>query len=181
MTTTVPQPYDYLIASIPGGQFTGTASDHLLELIRTQLPNGINPVINSDGINIIITFDQDLSTADKATLDTLVPHCADYFIITKDGGRTDLGDPAVVTTAAGQQSATTITLQYKMGDGTNFASFGEAIVVHAPIMTIDKIAGNFDGNGQLQFIIGSELKRGEVNIAIDADALPEKILTASWS
>lgn len=178
--TTVPQPYTYPIANIPGGHFTGAASDHLLALIASQLPSGVNPGISSDSINIVVSFSQDLTTADKATLDSLVPHCADFFIVTSDGGVTDLGDPSNVTATAGLQSATTITLQYKMGDGSNFAGFGETITLHAPIMTIDKVTGNFDGNGRFQFIIGAELNRGEADIIIDADSLPERTLNAIW-
>jgi hypothetical protein len=145
--TTVPQPYTYLISSIPGGKFDGGSSSHLLYLIETQLPTGVNPVINSDGLNVIITFDADLTTQDKATLDTLVPHASDFFIITKDNGVTDLGDPASISTTAGLNSSTTITLRYKNGDGTNFNGFGEIVTIHAPIMTIDKLGGNFDANG----------------------------------
>lgn len=178
---TIPQPYVYPIANIPGGQFNGDASSHLLALIVSQIPSGVNPVIGSDSINVTVSFNSDLSTTDKATLDSLVPHCADFFIITEDGGVTDLGNPANIMTAAGQNSATTITLQYKMGDGTNFNGFGEAIQLHSPIMTIDKIIGNFDGTGKFQFIIGSELNRGEVDIVIDSGSLPEKVLVAIWT
>lgn len=178
--TTVPQPYDYLIADLPGAQFTGEASDHLLYLIQSQLPTGQNPVVSSDAINVTVSFDVDLTTEEKATLDALVPRCNDFYIITSDGGVTDLGNPALVEKTAGQLSSTTITLQYKDGDGNDFGGFGEEILLRAPLMTINKLEGNFDGNGRFQFIIGAELSRGEAQITIESDALPERVLIARW-
>jgi len=178
--TTVPQPYVYPVAGIPGGQFGGQQSDRLVHLIISQIPAGQNPTINSDGLDVVITFDADLTTAEKTTLDDIVPHCADFYIITTDGGVTDLGDPAVVTKNAGQQSSALITLQFKLGDGTDFVSFGEAVTLAAPLMAIDKLEGNFDGSGKFAFTIGAELSRGQANIEITSDSLAVKTLIARW-
>jgi hypothetical protein len=177
---TVPQPYVYPISGIPGGQFGGQQSDRLIHLITSQLPTGLNPVVNSDSIDIIVSFDADLTTEEKTTLDGLVPHCADLYIITIDGGITDLGDPAEITKNAGQQSSSTITLQMKMGDGTNFNSFGEPVVLRAPLMVIDTLGGNFNGSGQFVFTIGAELSRGQADIQIESDSLAVKTVSARW-
>jgi len=177
---TVPQPYNYLIADLPGGFFTGESSDHLIYLIQAQLPSGVNPVVSSDSVNVTVSFDEDLTTEDKAVLDALVERCNDFYIITSDGGETDLGNPAEITKTAGLSSSTTITLQYKDGDGNNFAGFGEDIVLWAPLMTINKLEGNFDENGQFEFIIGAELSRGQAEITIESDALPQRVLIARW-
>lgn len=178
---TVPQPYVYPISNIIGGYFTGESSDHLTGLILTQLALVGNPTISSDGIDVVITFDADLSTEDKATLDSLVDHANDLFIITKDGGVTDLGNPATVSVNAGLSSATTITLQYKTGTGANFNGFGDTVTLSAPIMTIDKVSGTFNGTGKFQFVIGAELNRGTVQIEISTDtSMPKKSLIAEW-
>lgn len=177
--TTVTQPYTYAISSIPGG-FNGNSSSHLFYLIETQIPTGVNPVINSDEFDVVITFDADLTTQEKSTLDNLVLHSSDFFIITKDNGVTDLGNPAPISADAGLNSSTVVTLRYKAGDGTNFNGFGETVILRAPIMTIDKLSGVFDTNGLFQFTIGSELNRGTVEIEVDCDSLPIKTIISSW-
>lgn len=179
---TVPQPYVYPISGIPGAAFDGQKSDRLIALIHANLPSATGLVVSSDSINVTITFDADLSTADKAELDILVPHCADYFIITSDGGVTDLGDPATVTKASGLLSSTVVTLQFKSGDGNNSVGLGESVLVIAPLMTIDKVSGNFDGAGKFQFTVGSVVSsRGTAQIEITSDALPVKTLNATWT
>lgn len=179
---TVPQPYVYPISGIPGGQFNGTMSDRLTALIGETLPADTGLAINSDGVNVTITFTADLSTADKATLDTLVPECSEYFIITTDGGVTDLGDPATVTKASGLLSSTLITLQFKHGDGTNSNGHGESISLDAPLMTIDKVLGVWSGSGQFQFTVGSvTTSRGTAPVVITSDSLPSKTLNATWT
>lgn len=179
--TTVPQPYIYTINNLPGAYFDGSSSDRLLSLIASQLPTGQNPVISSDSINITVAFDVDLQTSEKTTLDNLVPRCNDYFIITNDGGLTDLGLPAIVEKVAGLVSSTTITLQYKDGAGANFNGFGEQIKLRAPIMTINKLSGNFDGSGKFQFVIGAILDRGEASIDIEIPALTTRTLIGRWT
>lgn len=178
--TTVPQPYDYLIADIPGGVFGGTQSDRLMHLIQTQIPSGQNPVIGSDELNVTVSFDEDLEEAAKAVLDNCVEHCADFFIITSDGGTTDLGDPATVSKAAGLLSSTTLTLRLKLGDGTNTPGFNETVELIAPIMTIDKLSGNFS-EGLFAFTIGALLDRGQATIEVTADSMPVKTLIARWT
>jgi len=175
---TVPQPYVYPIANIPGGQFGGAQSDRLVFLIGTQLPTAQNPVVSSDGINVIITFAVDLTTEEKIILDNLVRHCADFFIITTDGS-TDLGDPATISQDAGLLSSTTLILRLKLGDGTNDPSFNESLSLSAPIMTIDKIEGSFS-NGTFSFTVGAVLDRGQAEITITADSMPTKTLIARW-
>jgi hypothetical protein len=179
--TTVPQPYVYPVSGIPGGQFGGQQSSHLAFIISQNLPNDTNPTISCDGSSVTITFDQDISVADKAILDALVARSADYFIVTTDGGVTDLGNPATIAVPAGLNSSTTITLQFKKGDGTNSNGYGDSVVIHAPIMTIDSLGGVFGANGQFQFTIGSELNRGEVDITISSDTLPERDIVARWT
>jgi len=180
--TTVPQPYVYPIANIPGGQFGGSQSSHLFQIIQQNLPNDTGLVISSDSVNVTITFNQDISTQDKTTLDALVARSADYFIVTSDGGITDLGQNAIISVLAGLNSSTTITLQYKKGDGTNSNGFSDNLIIHAPLMTIDTLDGSFNGSGKAQFVIGAELNRGEVNITIDTDSvLPERNITARWT
>lgn len=180
-TVPVPQPYVYPISGIPGGQFTGQTSDHLLDLILTNLPGDTNPVITSDNVNVTITFDADISTNDKTTLDGLVQRSADYFIVTKDNGITDLGLPALVSVVAGLLSSTTVTIQYKNGDGTNSNGYGDSINITAPIMEIDKLSGIFNGSGKFQFIIGAELSRGTAMITIQSGSLPVRELHGTWT
>lgn len=177
---TVPQPYVYAISSIPGGVFGGQQSDRLLWLIQNRLVEATNPVISSDSVNVIITFDTDLTVEQKTTLDELVPHSADYFIITLDGS-TDIGDPANIKKPAGQESSTRIILQIKSGDGSDFRGFGESVDLHAPLMTIDRLEGTFNESGQFSFTIGAELSRGQVEIYVEASGLPSKTIIARWS
>ena len=175
---TVPQPYEYPISSIPGGEFD--SGDRLLGLIQTQLPTGINPVINRDGINITVEFDEDLEDTDKAILDSLIPHAADYYIITLDGGNTDEGDPAEVVIESGLLSAVTITLQMKAGDGTDIVGFGEEVTLGPPIMTISTLQGNFNDSGQFTFTAGAVLDKGKAEIEMHT-VFPDKELTITWT
>ena len=175
---TVPQPYEYPIASIPGGEFD--SGDRLLALIQDQIPVGINPVINSDGINITVEFDEDLEDTDKATLDSLIPHAADYYIITIDGGNTDEGDPAEIVTESGLLSAVAVTLQMKAGDGSDIVGFGEGVTLGPPIMTISTLQGNFNGSGQFTFTVGAVLDRGRAEIEIQSD-FSDKELSITWT
>jgi len=169
---TVPQPYQYPLADIPG---TETSLDHLIALIAINIPSGVNPVINNDGTNLIVQFDQDLEDTDKAILDTLVPRTNEYFIITSDGGVTDLGNPATVSKPVGNLSATTITLQCKNGDGTNSNGFGQTINIGIDcLVPVDKSSCSFDGNGRCSFTIGvSMTMRGKVVFTLTTnDQLP---------
>lgn len=174
---TIPQPYEYLIASIPGGEFDN--GDRLLALMQDQIPAGINPTINSDGINITVEFDDDLEEADKNILDSLIPHAADYYIITLDGGETDEGDPAEITTNSGLISAVTVTLQLKAGDGTNIVGFGEEVNLNPPIMTISTLQGFFNDSGQFTFTVGAVMERGRADIEIDSP-FSDKELSITW-
>lgn len=179
---TVPQPYVYPISGIPGGIFDGIKSDRLVALISETLPTATGLVVSSDSVNVTITFNNDLTTADKATLDVLVPRCSEYFIVTIDGGVTDLGEPSNVVKASGLLSSTLITLQFKSGDGTNSVGSAEAVALTAPLMTIDKVGGNFDGAGKFSFTIGSVVSsRGTAQIQISSDALPMRNLMATWT
>lgn len=178
---TVPQPYVYLIADLPGGVFSGQSSDRLLWLFANLFPAGINPVINSDEVEVTITFDEDLEQADKDDLDDLVPHCTDYFIVSTDGGTTDLGEPATVSKAAGLLSSTNITLKLKNGDGADINGFAEPVLLRAPIMTISTIEGNLNASGSFTFTVGALLDRGEAQIAIEVDSLPQRTLIARWT
>lgn len=177
---TVPQPYTYPIANIPGGFFDGQSSDHLIGIIAIDLPTGVNPVVESDGINVTVSFDVDLTTEEKAILDTLVARCNDFFIVTLDNGITDEGEPATIEKAAGLLSSSTITLKYKSGDGTDSNGFGETVVLRSPIMQIDRLGGDFDGTGKFQFVIGALLERGEATILIECDGLPSRTVIARW-
>jgi len=178
---TVPQPYEYLIANIPGGIFEGSHSDRLLHLIQTQIPAGVNPVISSDSTNITVSFDFDLEDTDKAILDDLVERSADYFIVSTDGGSNDLGDPALIEEESGLESASTITLQIKDGDGINVNGFEELITIHAPLMTISTLSGQFDVTGEFEFTVGAELNRGEAEVIIEAAGLPSRTVIARWT
>lgn len=178
---TVAQPYIYAIAALPGGHFDGQSSEHLESVIQTNLPAAGFATISSDSTNVEITFAAELTEEDKAILDTLVPRCNDYFIVTTDGGVTDLGVVASVMKPAGLLSSTTVTLKYKNGDGTDSNGYGDAVTLIAPIMTIDKVVGNFDAEGKFQFIVGAELNRGTAQITIQSDSLPVKTLMATWT
>lgn len=178
---TVPQPYVYPIANIPGGAggFTGQMSDHLYSLILSQLPGFTNPIVASDEVNVTITGDVDLEDAEKLVLDSLVDRAADYFVVTLDGS-TDLGEPAEVEQDAGLTSAVTFKLQYKDGLGNNSNGFSEEVRITAPRMPIDKVRGNFDGLGRFEFTVGASLDRGSVEISVVADGLPQRTILVTW-
>lgn len=173
--------YIYSISGIPGGVFGGQQSDHLLDMIQTILPSAPNPVISSDGTNVTVTFDTELSAGDITTLNGLVARCADYFIVTSDGGLTDLGLPALISVVAGLVSSTTVTLQYKSGDGSDSNGYGDAISISAPIMNITALGGAFNGSGKFQFTIGSHTQRGQADITLTSGSLPVRILNARWT
>lgn len=178
---TVPQPYVYPVANITGAGdgFTGDMSNRLFALIVSQLPGFTNPVINSDETNVTITGDVDLTDVEKALLDGLVNHAADYFIVSLDG-ETDLGDPVAIEKDAGLMSAVTIYLQMKSGDGNDFAGFGEEIRLTAPLMPINKVRGNFDGAGEFDFTVGASLNLGTVELLVECDGMPARAITVTW-
>lgn len=186
--TTVSQPYVYDYVNIlgvgSGGSFTGDMSSHLQDMILNGLPNFTNPVINSDDVSqqVTVTGDVDLTTDEKTTLDGFVNRAADYFIITTDGGTTDLGNPATVSKPAGPTSSVTVTLQYKKGDGTDRTGITDAVSLTSPVISLDKTSGNFDSNGKFQFVLGAQLAmRGTAQIDIVVDSLAQRTLLASWT
>lgn len=177
---TVPQPYLYPIAAIPGGEFGGDQSNRLFYLISTQLPAATGLVINSDGTNVEVIFDADLEQTDKDTLDALVERCADYFIVSTDGGATDIGNFAVIEKTAGLVSSTAITLSIKAGDGSDVNGFNEAVNLIAPVMNISILEGLFNGLGLFNFTIGAELNRGQVDVEVEVEGLPTRFFSARW-
>ena len=139
---TIPQPYVYPWSSIPGGVFTGQMSERLDGLIEVKLPDWGNPVIGSDeeAATVTITGDTDLTDADKAILDGLVARSADFFIITKDGGRTDMGEPALLALKANGIESQIITLQYKNGDNTDSNGYDDPVkATSVGLLPIDKL------------------------------------------
>lgn len=190
--------YLYPVAStIPGGLWMppeNTAmSDHLTALIRANVPslaadapdNQLFTIGSQDfgsGEQVIVETVEELSTGEKTTLDGLVPRCADYFIVTTDGGTTDLGEPSEVTQVAGPSSSATVTLQWKTGAAVDSNGHGDTVLITpAALMPIDKTEAVFDGTGKVSFVLGASLSRGSVAIAITSDSLPVRNLTAKWT
>lgn len=183
---TIPQPYIYPYSAISGSPSVFDNSDHLFALIVANIPTwSTNPNIDTDDTakTVTISGDRDLTTDEKAVLDSLVDRANDNFIITSDGGRTDLGEPAAVSNPAGPQSAVTITLQYKKGDTTNRTGVSDGVAIKAPLMTLDATSGKFDPNtGQFSFTLGAQLvSRGTATVVISSDSLPAKTLNATWT
>lgn len=182
--STVPQPYNYPIANIPGaaGGFTGQMSEHLKSLIQSALPTFFDEEgVNSDGVNVIVTGTADLTTTDKAILDGLVARSGEYFIVTTDGGVTDLGEPAEVNVNAGLVSSKTVTLQLKDGNANNQTIAGGAVKLTAPVGPINKTGGTFDANGRFAFTLGSSLDKGAFPVLIESDSLPPRNITIRWN
>jgi len=182
--TTVAQPYVYPVANIPGcgGGFTGQMSDHLSALVEAALPTFWDQSgFNSDETNVIVTGVRDLDTDEKAVLDGLVDRVAESFIVTIDGGTTDIGEPGTIDKNAGLDSATTITLKFKDGNGNDSDGHGEVVKIIAPRMPISKTGGAFDANGKLEFTVGSSLERGTCDLIITSDKLPQRHITANWN
>lgn len=181
---TVPQPYNYDVSVVSGGEFPGSASDHLKALILAGIPAGVNPIISESGPTITVSFDADLTTADKATLDSLVPRAADYYIITTDGGVTDLGDPATISQPVGILSSSNITLQYKSGNGVNSNGYGDSVVLTpSALMPISASTVVFNGSGKATFTVGASVtQRGAMSIALATNTvLPPTSLITVWT
>jgi len=190
--------YNYPIAStIPGGQWmppeNTSMSDHLASLIRaniaslaTDTPDNQLFTIGSQTLNdvetLIIETVTDLTTDEKTILDDLVPRCADYFIVTTDGGVTDLGEPSEISQTAGPTSSVTVTLKWKNGAGADSNGHGDTVLITpAALLPIDKTSAVIDANGKASFIVGASLSRGSVAIALTSDNLPVRNLVAKWS
>jgi len=165
-------------------------SDHLQALILSEIAvasgdDPDNPLIevgSPDSELVFVQFDHDLSAADEAILDGLVARSADYFIVTSDGGNTDLGNPSLVSKNAGLLSSTTITLQMKNGAGTSINGHAENVVLDITgLVPINKSGGVFDGNGKFAFTVGASLERGSVQVEITAESLPPRTFFAKWS
>lgn len=190
--------YNYPVAStIPGGAWmppeNTSMSDHLTALMRANIPSlaadapdnqlftiGSGQVDETE--NVIIETVSDLSVEEKAILDTLVPRSADYFIVTTDGGATDLGEPCEVSQVAGPTSSVTVTIQWKTGAAVNSNGHGDTVLfTPAALMPIDKTEAVIDGTGKASFVVGASLSRGSVAIAITSDSLPVRNLTAKWT
>ena len=190
--------YNYPVAStIPGGAWmppeNTSMSDHLTALMRANIASlaadapdnqlftiGSGPINGAE--NVIIETVTDLTTGEQTTLDGLVPRCADYFIVTTDGGTTDLGEPSEISQVAGPTSSVTVTVQWKTGSAANSNGHGDTILfTPAALMPIDKTEAVIDGNGKASFVVGASLSRGSVAIAISSDSLPIRNLTAKWT
>jgi len=181
---TVPQPYSYPIVDILGGVFDAQKSDHLIALIRTFVPSGINPVVSSDDLNVVVGFDQDLTEGDKAVLDSLVSRSAEYLVVTlADGTPLPVGSNGPSITLAADGIATqAMRVQLKNGDGTDSSGNAEKIIL-APVSLIplDKLSGNLDANGQFAFTLQASNARGNIQVDVkDDNALPINTFFAVW-
>lgn len=188
--------YTFTVATdVSGGQWDTPANSdmegHLQSIILSTFAyshsGGANPLLNlgtnDGGVTIFVQFTADISSGDQTTLSALVRRAADYFIVTSDGGVTDLGEPSTISKANGVLSSTTITLQYKNGDGTNSNGYGETVNI-TPIGLLpitSTTSGVINGSGQYAFTVGASLQRGTVPIAIVIDNLPARNLTAVWT
>lgn len=178
---TVPQPYVYPIANIPGAGEGFTGSEHLKSLIQAALPDFFDPTgVNSDGVNVSVTGTRDLTTAEKTTLDGLVARSEEFFIVTTDGGVTDLPEPGEVSLTAGLLSSKMLTLQLKDGNGNNQPIAGGAIKLTAP-PALDKTTGAFDANGKFVFTASAQLNKGSIAVLIESDSLPPRNVTFRWN
>ena len=191
--------YAYPLTGIPGGVWNTAESpgmsDLLSDLIRDNiaaLPGDTpanqlfvisGPTEEQGAISVIVDTLADLTNDEKAILDTLVPHGPDYFIVTEDGGATDLGEPSEINQDAGPSSSKTITLKWKDGAGQDSNGFGDKSVQLTPaaLLPIDKTGGTFDSNGKFAFVVGASLSRGAVNITCQSDKLPVRNLLARWN
>ncbi len=201
---TNPSPGDYnydLASTVPGwsnilngpnfsnliGGFVGTLQGLILDTFAYAAPNGANPLLNitsNDGFNTLdVIFQANISDPDVTTLTALVGRMADTFIITTDGGHTDLGDPAVITLTAGPASSATITLQVLAGDGTARTGVSDAVsLTPSALMPISTISGSTSSQtGRFAFTIGASLQKGAVSIQVQVDAMPIKTINASWA
>jgi hypothetical protein len=190
--------YTYPIATtIPGGQWMSPEnpfmSDHLTALCRANIPSlaadapdnqlfTIGSQVLNEVETLIIETVTDLTTEEQATLDGLVPRAADYFIVTQDGGVTDLGEPSEIDQTAGPESSVTITLKWKNGAGADSNGWGDTVsITPAALMPIDKTSAVFDENGKASFVAGASLTRGGVLIALAAGSVPPRNLLTKWS
>jgi hypothetical protein len=188
--------YNFVVATdVLGGQWnTPLAPDmegHLQDLIWKalpySLPDGANPLLNlgtnDGGVTIFVQFTQDIPEADQPVLSEQVLHASDYFIVTTDGGQTDKGNPAKISVPAGPGSSTTVTLKRKNGDGTDSDGDGEAVNINpaSTLLPISTLSGNFDENGEFEFVIGASQQRGAVAMEVQAGSLPSRTVEASWT
>lgn len=187
--------YIFTVASeVSGGQWDTPAipnmEDHLQALIRETFAfaaqNGSNPLqnlgTNDGGVTVFVQFNEDLSSADQTTLAGLVQRASEYFIVSTDGGSTDVGEGAAISNPAGPSSATTITLQCKNGDGSNSNGHGETVTLTpVGLMPASTLGGVTGGNGKFSFTIGSSLQKGTIPIAIAVGSMPVRNIVAIWT
>lgn len=185
---TVPQPYSYAIASIPGtavSGFTGQMSDHLIGMIRGYIPAGTNPVVNSDGFNVIVGFDVDLSEDDKAVLDGLIPRASEYLVVTYGNGDAldiDAEGPTASLLANGIDTKA-LRVQLKNGDGSDSTGHGEVVRLSpASLIPIDTVEGTLNGSGQLSFNLQTSNFRGDVAVNVVGQyTMPVFTFFAEWA
>lgn len=186
---TVPQPYIYSIASIPGGQFTGEMSNHLVAMIQayidfSSLPAGQNPVVESDGSNITVLFTGDLTEAAKSVLDELVLRSSEYLFITYgDGAQLTLTEqgPVAQLTADGIDTQS-MRVQLKNGDGSNSNGDAETVeLLPASLMPVDTKSGTLNGGGQFTFTLQSSNMKGDIVVNVKGQyEIPVTFFVAQW-
>jgi hypothetical protein len=179
--------YTYVIVTdFPGGQFTGGISDRLNALILARITSANLTNISEDGLgNVVVSFDQALSTGDKTILDNdqtgpaggLIAESCWSLFVTADVSGTVSGviDSTTVAQDADGIHSVDFTLQLVDGTGSPITGSSDAIELdpssRSPLTTL---SGNLDGSGSFGFTFGPSSERGNTSLSIKSGSLPER-------
>lgn len=176
--------YVYNIANdFPGGQFTPQISDRLHALIVEEIPGDALLGIGSDGTDVTITFQNELSPEEKTILDGnqsdpaggLIAKSTEYFDVLVSSAI--VPNEGVVHQVSNGILSTAITLQLKNGNGTPIGGSGQDPIDVDPgtLAPISATEGSFGiADGQFSIIVGPTFSRGTVSLLIKSGSLPER-------
>ncbi len=174
--------YVYNIADdFPGGAFTSAISDRLQAMCAAQIPG--NPLLNigSTETEVTLTFQDELSAAEKTILDGdtsdpaggLIAASTEYFDIMD--GVTIVMDGATLQQQSNGINSTTLTLQLRNGNGTPIGGSGQDVIDIDPSspFEITATAGTFGAvNGQFSITVGPSFQRGVISLTVKSGSLP---------
>jgi hypothetical protein len=159
---------------------------HLLanQFISTKLVN--TQILQDKTLKVL--FAGEISDEEKIILDNnqsnpaggIIADSADFIEMTVDGEVKS--DNSRITIPADGITFKEIGLQLKSGDGQSKNGHNEAIILEPDaIGAINKLDGELNDTGAFNFIVGPDVRRGNINIKIFATNFPSyKLLAATF-